>query len=657
MGKTIKERIARFCAKFPEPRQYKMQLEWRRNDGYHVGEIGSGEELFFNNWSNRMYRRSTCKQVYIQHYRYDAETKLMECSYAMIDCHVPKKNENRRWVYAERYFIPEEEKKVYDILGNVDNYIIHNSYGNCRVGNARTFLQGFTRLGCPKNSFGDEFNNLTNGNPTVPPRYMNSINHPWVLTEWIRYNAKPRNENGKTQQRIDKMLEKELDDVDDIVEMLEAYDKKDPNSCYHYCNYRLAYFDKANMVFRLFYKYKKFTEQKRVYIDGKKFLFAGIKNDKWVTNGSFTSNQFNYTIINMKDVYNLPHCGYLRNLNRANTVYNVVSIMRNAEIEQLHNMGMVNLANKLVGNGRSVTANLKEYFGEADKKKKNMCQRYHLTKKQLEFINEDESNTSYYSWDRLRNMKELLNTNDLSSIDIESFKKYYNMTKNAWHIRVLNNFLPEDRKKLLNRIANMSAKHADAMQVFYDTYNMARNNIDFMSIRTYEELVRAHDAAMEIRRIEMEERRRLSAMRQEERNKELEKKMEKFDKERAKLNYEEDDFLIRLPEKLSEIAMEGNALRHCVGGYTERHAMGNTTILFLRRKSKIDKPFYTIEVNRGNVVQIHGFGNRWLGCNPEAIPTVARWLKKNNINCTDQILRSKATGYCGNRDLVPMPAI
>ena len=655
MGKTIKERIDRFCEKYPEPRQYKIRLRWNRKDGEHLAVVGSGEDLVINSWRTCIYTRSVCKKMYIQHYRYDAETQLMECSYAVISCLTPKENDNRRWEYAERYFIPKGEKQVYDINGNANSYKVHQSY-EWTATHARAFLQGFTRIDCPVNSFEKEFNALTDGVITVPPRYNRSVYHPWILTEWIRYNAKPRSENGKTQQRIDKMLEKELDDTDDIIETVSVYFEEHQGN-YNYGCYRLAYFDKANMVFRLFYKYfDTFKEEKRVYIDGKKFLFATPKGDKWVTNGSFTSSQFGYTIINMEDVYNLPHCGYLRNFSKANTVYKVVSIMRNAEIEQLHNMGMTNLANKLIG-GESVAVNLKEYFGDPDKKKKNMCQRYHITKKQLDFINTNETNTSYYTWDRLRNMKELLNTNDLSSIDIESFKKYYNMTKNAWHVRVLNDFSPENRKKLLARIANMSAKHDDAMQVFYDTYNMARNNIDFMSIHTYEELVRAHDAAMEIRRIEMEERRRLSAMRQEERNKELEKKMEKLDKERAKLNYEEDDFIIRLPEKLSEIAMEGNALRHCVGGYTDRHAMGNTTILFLRRKSEPDKSFYTIEVNRNNIIQIHGFGNRWLGCNPEAIPTVARWLKKNGIHCTDQILRSKATGYCGNSDLVPMPAI
>ena len=38
MGKTIKSRIKRFCAKYPEPRQYKIKLTWNRKDGYHEAD-------------------------------------------------------------------------------------------------------------------------------------------------------------------------------------------------------------------------------------------------------------------------------------------------------------------------------------------------------------------------------------------------------------------------------------------------------------------------------------------------------------------------------------------------------------------------------------------------------------------------------------------
>ena len=107
----------------------------------------------------------------------------------------------------------------------------------------------------------------------------------------------------------------------------------------------------------------------------------------------------------------------------------------------------------------------------------------------------------------------------------------------------------------------------------------------------------------------------------------------------------------------NEIVAEGSKQRICIGGYVSSHATGQTNLFFLRKKSEPDKPFYAIEMRSNTVNQIHGFGNRWLGCNPEAIPTVIRWLRKNKIKCTDHILTCTATGYGGNATHCPMPVV
>lgn len=71
-----------------------------------------------------------------------------------------------------------------------------------------------------------------------------------------------------------------------------------------------------------------------------------------------------------------------------------------------------------------------------------------------------------------------------------------------------------------------------------------------------------------------------------------------------------------------------------------------------------DMPFYAIEMNRNNQInQIHGYCNKWLGCDPDVIPTVVRWLRKNNIKCDEKILTCKSTGYCATREYVPMPVV
>ena len=68
---------------------------------------------------------------------------------------------------------------------------------------------------------------------------------------------------------------------------------------------------------------------------------------------------------------------------------------------------------------------------------------------------------------------------------------------------------------------------------------------------------------------------------------------------------------IRLPKDGDEIKREGEALHHCVGGYVSRVANGQTTILFVRKESEPDKPFYTMEW-KGKIVQLRGAHN----CSP-----------------------------------------
>lgn len=66
---------------------------------------------------------------------------------------------------------------------------------------------------------------------------------------------------------------------------------------------------------------------------------------------------------------------------------------------------------------------------------------------------------------------------------------------------------------------------------------------------------------------------------------------------------------IRPPMSTAEIVAEGQALKHCVGGYADRHAKGITTILFLRSDGDPWKPLVTIEMNGRHLVQIHGYRN------------------------------------------------
>jgi hypothetical protein len=65
-----------------------------------------------------------------------------------------------------------------------------------------------------------------------------------------------------------------------------------------------------------------------------------------------------------------------------------------------------------------------------------------------------------------------------------------------------------------------------------------------------------------------------------------------------------------LPKELQELKAEGKALSHCVGTYADRVARGETVIVFVRQKEKVDNPLYTLEIKNGKIVQLRGKQNR-----------------------------------------------
>lgn len=86
---------------------------------------------------------------------------------------------------------------------------------------------------------------------------------------------------------------------------------------------------------------------------------------------------------------------------------------------------------------------------------------------------------------------------------------------------------------------------------------------------------------------------------------------------RTALEFESGELIVIQPKNMQDIIEEGRRLHHCVGGYAERHAMGELTIMFLRKKDLPDTPYYTIEVsNELMIVQCRGYKNNIAG-NPK----------------------------------------
>lgn len=67
--------------------------------------------------------------------------------------------------------------------------------------------------------------------------------------------------------------------------------------------------------------------------------------------------------------------------------------------------------------------------------------------------------------------------------------------------------------------------------------------------------------------------------------------------------------IIVVPQSGDEIRAEGSALHHCVGGYVERVAKGETNIFFIRRAEKPNEPYYTMEWKNDEIAQVRGSHN------------------------------------------------
>lgn len=197
----------------------------------------------------------------------------------------------------------------------------------------------------------------------------------------------------------------------------------------------------------------------------------------------------------------------------------------------------------------------------------------------------------------------------------------------------------------------------------WETLNWPRPELPQISVS---ELQRLHDLYTNLMNEQWRRREELYAEEARKRDERIQKENKPKLAFRDQLNYDDENYLIRLPKDEDEIRNEGMTLHHCVGNYAHDHSIGSTTIMFLRKKSEPDKPFYTIKVDIGvvdgkvaglRIKQIHGFGNRWLGNNPEAIPTVVRWLRMNNIQCDEAILTSTSTQYYVGTKFIKMPEV
>lgn len=156
----------------------------------------------------------------------------------------------------------------------------------------------------------------------------------------------------------------------------------------------------------------------------------------------------------------------------------------------------------------------------------------------------------------------------------------------------------------VNRMVNYMKKQKisanNLVRTWRDYLRMARQEeMDTTDdiVRLPKDLKARHDQLVE----------RINARRDKER---MIKEKEKYERLNARIEkrlpevkryfWEDDNYMIIPAGKCEELIEEGRTLHHCVGAndiYMSAMAEGRSWILFLRRKSELDKPYYTIEIN------------------------------------------------------------
>lgn len=106
------------------------------------------------------------------------------------------------------------------------------------------------------------------------------------------------------------------------------------------------------------------------------------------------------------------------------------------------------------------------------------------------------------------------------------------------------------------------------------------------------------------------------------------------------IQWTDKELAIILPKSNMDLVLEGNVLNHCVGGYGESHAKGQSIILFVRHYRRPERSYYTLNISfrtgTPKEVQLHGYGNERHGDHKQythSIPQkvrafVDRWEKE-----------------------------
>lgn len=481
-------------------------------------------------------------------------------------------------------------------------------------------------------------------------------NH-WYWISWL--NIKGRKYSDKTIKSVDELMNKFSPKCRTHNEISSGYQTTVTLETINDIT-ALCYFSQGKETFRQIFNPK----------TGKLDNFIW-KNGKWTKSGKLSDWQ-QLSSFDIKQSYKDTHEYDYKFLKEANLYYNkregdrrywyspckslyefTLMYISNPVIHQILQIQNESSRNEMYQQGGKIN----NIYGKIPNRGKTMFAKLGINKYQF-----DNPKVIVY-------MKWLLNQNNISHIDNQTWDKcsvaFKDERINGWNDKEIINFLKSRGEFSLDRwikICQLNVLHRQVMpygysaelikQLYKDYYSSLSAIAEFgMDVSAYpllfndkQQLQRFHDDAA----------RAVSNVR----NKAQDEKFQMLYDKRRKMLANDGEYLIDMPKCSADLTEEGSKLRHCVGGYVNNVANGNTAIYFLRQAFAPNDPWLTVEVRNKQCVQIHGSCNAWMGSKDEyfnAVPFLVWWFEEHDITYNENLLTNMATGYCQASSRREMP--
>lgn len=614
-----------------------------------------------NNQIFTMRCNDTPIHIYVNYIKYYKEINCLAISTLSIKSNKPSvANEIRDWKIVDTIWITNEKKIIHINANGEAQYITKQKDIPINI-NISVLQEKAT-----ENNVMLEFSKLfpSNNEINIPVFFYekNSCNDIKKLSTLFSFLFFKDSEvtTGPKQKKID-ILGSKLTKVnkipnysDTITLQMNIFKFEKINDTYSAV--RIFYVDKIYNIFeetmRIFLSKKEIITARKNYKNEFVNVRTGISDKYILSMNSYLLDFEEKDILNTKFEY---YKDFIFDIPKEIRSFMVIFLIKYPIIEKLYKLGLGKYINYGYSNigvyPDNILKPLNDIFSAKEENSNNVMKYLGMTNYQLSKMLAadnafDSSLQLYDQYFIFSEIKKIIGKTDITFIDENTFNMYlisYNTYQNYQGpkaplvkiertLRLVSRlYSPQTESMLASKIfmlaitpieRNGRSMNDFAINYYYDYINIVNIIDDANNFRgtfsSVDDVKNMHDNLLELYNLRKQEY-----------------AIKKFNKQKPKwedFTYENNNYVVKYPEKPEELAREGIELHHCVKSYIDRVSNGITNLLFIRKVSEPDKPFFTVEIsNDGFIEQVHGFGNRNATTEPGLEDFIREWKTKTNL--------------------------